>query len=58
MMMMIRFVKSRVSGGFSRRALEPHTTLFSMWIGEYWPVAEFLGSFYTDHLRFDLFIPT
>ena len=61
------FVKSRVSG-FSRRALEAHTTLFGMWIARYWPVsdfrfvlkawegvlAEFLGSFYADYVRFDL----
>ena len=61
------FVKLYVSG-FSRRALEPHTTLFDVWIAGYWPVsdfwlvlkawlgilAEFLGSFYADHVRFDL----
>ena len=70
MMMMTRFVKLRVSG-FSRRVLEPHTTLFGMWIAEYWPLsdfllvlkawlgilAEFLGSFYADHVRFDLSHP-
>ena len=33
-------VKSRVSG-FSRRALEAHTTLFGMWIAGYWPVSDF-----------------
>ena len=69
-MMMMTLVKSRVSG-FSRRALEPHTTLFGMWIAGYWPVsdfclvlkawlgifAEFLGSFYVDHVRFDLSHP-
>ena len=66
-MMMTRFVKSRVSG-FSRGAQEAHTTLFGMWIARYWPVsdfwldlktwlgilAEFLGVFYADHVRFDL----
>ena len=54
--------------GFSLRALEPHTTLFGMWIAGYWPVsdfwlvlkawlgilAEFLGGFY---VRFDLSHP-
>ena len=55
--------------GLSRRALGAHTTLFGMWIAGYWPVsdfglvlkawlcilAEFLGSFYAAHVRFDLF---
>ena len=64
------FVKLRVSG-FSCRALEAHTTLFGMWIAGYWPVSDFglvlkawvgvlaeiLGSFYTDHVRFDLCYP-
>ena len=63
-------MKSHVSR-FSRRALEPHTTLFGMWIARYWPVSdfwlvlkawlailvEFLGSFYADHVRFDLCHP-
>ena len=61
-------MKSRVSG-FSHGALEPHT-LFGMWIAGYWPVSEFwlvlkawlgilavLGSFYADHVRFDLCHP-
>ena len=57
--------------GCSRRALEAHTTLFSMWIAGYRPVsdfwfvlkawvgifAEFLGSFYADHVKFDLCHP-
>ena len=60
-------MKSRVRG-FSRRALETHTTLFGIWIAGYWLVSdfglvlkawlgvfgEFLGGFYTDHVRFDL----
>ena len=59
-------MKPRESG-FSRRALEAHTTLFGMWIAGYWPVSdfwfvlnawvgvltEFLGRFYVDHMRFD-----
>ena len=64
-------MKSRMSG-FSRRALqEAHTTLFGMWRAGYWSVsdfglvlkvwlgvlAEFLGSFYADHVRFDLYHP-
>ena len=63
-------MKSRVSG-FSRRALEAHTTLFGMWIAGYRPVSDFwfvlkawgsvltklLGSFYADHVRFDLRYP-
>ena len=63
-------MKLRVRG-FSRRALEVHTMLFGMWIAGYWPVsdfglvlkawvsvlAEFLGNFYTDHVRFDLCHP-
>ena len=61
------FMKILVSG-FSRRALETHTTLFGMWIAGYWPVSdfwfvlkawigvltEFLGSFNADHVRFDM----
>ena len=35
-----KFVKSRVSG-FSRRAPEVDTTLFGVWIADYWPVSEF-----------------
>ena len=51
-------MKSHVSG-FSRRALEVHTTLpvsdfglvLKAWLGV---IAEFLGGFYADHVRFDL----
>ena len=50
------------------RVNRSHTTLFGMWIAGYWPVsdfwlvlfgilAEFLGSFYADHVRFDLSHP-
>ena len=55
-----------------RRALEVHTTLYSMWRAGYWPVsdfelvlkawlgvlAEFLGVLYADHVTFDLRHPT
>ena len=63
-------MKLRVSR-FSSRALQPHMTLFNMWIAGYWPVSDFglvlkawlgilaecLGSFYADHMRLDLCHP-
>ena len=41
MMMMTRIREIARVSGFSRRAMEPHTTLFGMWIAGYWPVSDF-----------------
>ena len=70
-MMMTRTIVKLHVCGFSRRALEAHTTIFGRWIAGYWPVSDFglvlnawvgvldalLGSFYVNHVRFDLCHP-
>ena len=67
MMMVTRICEIACERILAQSLLEPHTTIFGMWIAGYCPVsdfwlvlkawlgilAEFLGSFYADHVRFD-----